>query len=205
MGFELENVKAAMRAAFNNPDRAAEYLMTGIPEGLGAEQPSAQPATANPTPEVPASNEPFNMFAPPPAAQGAPQPADFSFLRNTRKPWFNILAQFQQLRQLVQTQPQLLQPVLQQLGQQNPQLLATINQNPDAFLQMLLEGGDATGAGDLGATPGGQQVQIQITEEENASINRLVALGFDRSAVIEAFIACDKNEEMAANFLFDSQ
>jgi len=31
--------------------------------------------------------------------------------------------QFQQLRQLVQTQPHLLQPLLQQLGQSNPQLL----------------------------------------------------------------------------------
>ena len=38
-----------------------------------------------------------------------------SFLRNS--------PQFQQLRQLIQTQPQMLQPVLQQLGQSNPQLL----------------------------------------------------------------------------------
>ena len=36
------------------------------------------------------------------------------------------------------------------------------------------------------------------------AINRLTQLGFPKTRAAEAFFACDKNEEMAANFLFES-
>ncbi|RUS18568.1 hypothetical protein BC937DRAFT_88608 [Endogone sp. FLAS-F59071] len=205
MGFEREEVLRAMRASFNNPDRAVEYLMTGIPEHLVREQPPAPGPGAAPTPQtVPQTQPPVgqptalpqNLFTAAQQAAAAQQqqqqqaaagPSDLSFLRSQ--------PQFQQLRQLVQTNPGFLQPLLQNLGQSDPELLQLISANQQSFLQLLNEGEE-------GEEQGSPQY-IQVTQEEKEAIDRLEALGFDRARVIEAFFVCDKNEEFAANYLFD--
>ncbi|KAH8162437.1 hypothetical protein CIB48_g5812 [Xylaria polymorpha] len=220
MGFERPQIEAALRAAFFNPDRAVEYLLNGIPES--ARQPAQQAAPASNTPAAVPNPAPagqpaegatqgdfVNLFDLAAQAQsqggsrsgggGAGQAAGASpaardlgnldFLRNN--------PQFQQLRQVVQQQPQMLEPILQQLGAGNPQLAQLISQNPDQFLQLLGEDNDD----DAPLPPGAQA--ISVTEEERDAIERLCRLGFDRDAAIQAYFACDKNEELAANFLFD--
>lgn len=114
-------VLRAMRAAFNNPERAVEYLMTGIPESAAPPPPAAAaaaPAAGGGTVAPPlaaaatAGALPFNMFGPPipaaaagggAAAPGAPGALDF--LRNS--------PQFQMVRQAVRANPALLSEVLQ--------------------------------------------------------------------------------------------
>lgn len=133
--------------------------------------------------------------------------------------------QFQQLRGIVQQQPQMLEPILQQVSAGNPQLAQLIGQYPDQFLQLLSEDSDVP------LPPGAQE--ISVTEAERAAIERvssppsmphlflskvsvtvfqlltsgsyfqLCLLGFERDMVIQAYFACDKNEELAANFLFE--
>lgn len=116
--------------------------------------------------------------------------SDLDFLRHN--------PQFQQLRQVVQQQPQMLEPILQQVGAGNPQLAQMIASNPESFLQLLAEEADEANP----PLPPGAQA-ISVTEEEREAIERLCRLGFERDIAIQAYFACDKNEELAVNFLFD--
>jgi UV excision repair protein RAD23 len=72
----------------------------------------------------------------------------------------------------------------------------------------LLLGGDPSAALSGGAGGMGQQQPppgtLQVTPQEMEAIDRLCQLGFPKARAAEAYFACDKNEEMAANFLFES-
>jgi len=286
MGFPEAEVRHCLRAANGNPDVAMEFLTNGIPPGV--QQPTAAASSS-------------------PAAPGA---RPLQALRDH--------PQFNDLRRLVQSNPNLLQTVLTQIGQQQPELLEEINSNQAAFLELMNEpiennpapapapaapsagsgsgpvssssGGAAGGmpasmlegmanpaqmaqmiqsmspaelnqmaammglspeqlrttaqmlgqippeqlqqymmqaigeggmgegmaglmggglGGALGGAGGGAgagmgpQV-LRLTEEEMAAVDRLTEMGFDRSEAAQAFLACDKNEALAANLLMDS-
>jgi len=119
--------------------------------------------------------------------------------------------------------------MIQQLAESDPQLAQALAQNPGALINLLAQNPEALGL--LGAGPeedeDGEPIPpgahvVNVTPEERAAIERvhhlpnlssvscpdtshmqLEALGFPRHAAIEAYLLCDKNEELAANFLFE--
>lgn len=263
MGFPEPEVRHCLRAANGNPDVAVEFLTNGIPPGL---QPGAA-GSASPAAAAPSAGGPLQALRDHP--------------------------QFDDLRRLVRSNPQMLQTVLTQIGQQQPELLAEINANQEAFLAMMNEpieessssssapapAPSAPAAGGAGGFPAGmmegmadpaqmaamiqnmtptqmnemarmmgmsqeqlrttaqmlgqippEQLQeymaqamggggglpdmmgggggggpqvLRLTEEEMAAVDRLCEMGFDRTEAAQAFLACDKNEALAANLLMD--
>jgi UV excision repair protein RAD23 len=120
--------------------------------------------------------------------------------------------QFLQLRSAIQQNPNLLPPLLEQIGQANPELFAVLDQHREAFIDLLNEGAGSEAEGEEGGNEAGEEQQqgeqpvttIQVTEQEQEALKRLEQLGFPRARVIEAYFACEKNEELAANFLFEN-
>lgn len=176
MGYNRQQVEQALRASFNNRERAVEYLITGIPEELLQEQEAEESSDDDP----------------------------LGFLRDQ--------PQFQQMRAVIQQNPNLLNTVLQQIGQTNPALLQAISQHQQAFVRMLNEPVSTPTAAAAAAAiapdeisaenqPPQSQNVIQISPQDKEAIERLKALGFPEHMVIQAYFACEKNENLAANFL----
>ncbi|KAL0805120.1 hypothetical protein Bca101_097611 [Brassica carinata] len=221
--WDRDTVIRALRAAFNNPERAVEYLYSvcliplldsghifGIPAQAEIPPAPQAPATggqaANPLAQtlqeaapVPATGgpnaNPLNLFPQGmPAADAGAGAGNLDFLRNSQ--------QFQALRAMVQANPQILQPMLQELGKQNPQLVRLIQEHQADFLRLINEPveGEENVMEQLEAA---MPQAVTVTPEEREAIERLEAMGFDRAMVLEVFFACNKNEELAANYLLD--
>jgi UV excision repair protein RAD23 len=109
--------------------------------------------------------------------------------------------------------PAQLLAILQQLpAEQQQAFAAQMGMNPDQLRQLMealsqmppeqlaaMRGGMGGPGGGGGPPPG----TIQLTQAEIDCVERLESMGFSRQQAIQAYLSCDKNEDLAANMLLD--
>lgn len=190
MGFPNSESESAISAARGNINLAIEFLSTGIPDNLPAE-----------------SDE---------AGEGAEAQGESSALRNIAS----------LVKILCQNDPSKFQNLLMSLQQTSPEIVELIQEHEAEFKELIqapiteedirnfqafnqgagmgaMPGQGPQGAG--GAQRAGAENVIRLTKEEFEAVNRLKELGFNEREAVQAFFACDKNEELAANFLMENR
>ena len=189
MGFEKSQAEAAIKAARGQINLAVDYLYSGIPEGVNDNEP--QLGEGEPEGEDGGDDDPVKRTA--------------------------SIAKI-----ICQNDPTKLTNLLQNLQQNDPDLFSLINEREEEFKNLLEQpvnendirnlrsferqmgmGGEQGGEGH-GHGHGQGTITVNLTPEDRVVINRLKELGnFNEADVIQAYIACDKNEEMTANYLFE--
>ena len=109
--------------------------------------------------------------------------------------------------------PQARAQMAQQLGmtpEQLQQFQQMMAQMPPGQLQQMMQqmggmggGGGGGGQGGQGGLPPGA-VRVNLSPDDQAAIQRLEAMGLgSRNEIIQVYLACDRNENQAANILMD--
>ncbi|KAI4892518.1 hypothetical protein NFI96_013278 [Prochilodus magdalenae] len=267
MGYERERVVAALRASFNDPHRAVEYLLNVFQFHCPTPVCIVCPKEEAESKELLEEFERGHMLAlreeewvflqspcrKPPQLLPTCLAQIYTQLRvslsqilpHGENPLEFLRSQphIQNMRQQVQQNPSLLQSLLHQLGRENPELVQV---NTHALKDMLTfslltmqiyqivyrnrangeknlcretdglqspnsapagegEGPEGVENADLGALgdEGASVDYIQVTPQDKDSIERLKALGFPEPLVVQVYFACEKNENLAANFLLN--
>jgi UV excision repair protein RAD23 len=212
MGFSESLVRRALVLCFNNPDRAVELLVNDDPR-------LQEPVDVSPATGASPMDESGGLTAPAPTPSSTPasgltaeEAGQLDFLRRT--------PQFQNIRALIQGNPNLLQPLLMELQNSNPELFEAINDNREEFIRLLnsdeepstpAAGGGAAGAALASADPAvagvlpPNVIQVSLTPEENDKISTIMSVGnVPRQMAIQIFLMCDRDEMKAINYIFDN-
>lgn len=132
---------------------------------------------------------------------------------------------FTQFRQQIIQNPNTLPQLLQYVGQNYPNIFQLLTAHPQLLMHLIqygqvpiqgVPGGQLGGQAQPGQppAPGGAQPPmpappaqptIELTEQDRANVVMIMEMGFSEAQAIEAYLVCNKNVELAINYLFDSQ
>lgn len=197
MGFEKSQAEAAIKAAHGHIELAIEYLYNGIPEG-----------DLN---DLDIDVEDEHEHGEDEGDEGEDNDDD---------PVKNVASV---AKILSRNNEGALSELLQRIQQNNPDLMNLIKEREDefkAFLEEPINNNDYIIFQRLSQNMGlggyeeehqeneedSGQIRINLTSEEIEAVKRLKELGnFSENDVVQAYFACEKNEELTANYLFEQK
>ncbi|KAI3763860.1 hypothetical protein L2E82_13858 [Cichorium intybus] len=177
-------------------------MLSKVPETRSAPVAAPPPQPSSSTTNPPSNLPPVTGAPPPPTGPNTnsldeieiPENLNLlDFLRNCQA--------FQNIRSWVRANPQSLPTILHRMGAYNQQLARLLLENYDDIFRLIFEPvGEEEGTGQPASRA---SESFTITREEMEALDRLEGMGFNRSLVWVAFFACDKNEEVAINYMLD--
>uniref|UniRef100_T1DHH0 UV excision repair protein RAD23 n=2 Tax=Anopheles aquasalis TaxID=42839 RepID=T1DHH0_ANOAQ len=190
MGYSENSVIIALDICSNNREAAVEYLMDDASDrssDLFEFSPSGVPP---PSPGAPGLGVAGLQAIDAAGAAGNERP--LAFLRENPV--------FFEMKRLLQEDPNLLPYLMHRIQYSNPNLMRIIAENQEEFLAMLNENSDVTPAAQELESIAAAMVN-SLTPSDMDAIDRLKALGYPEHLVIQAYIACERDEYKAAEFL----
>ena len=180
MGYEKDKVEKAIKAANGSIDLAIEFLNSDtIPE----------PKQENSNQQQGSSN-----YVPGPVNPNLPE-----------KKKKNAII----IKILCKDNPERISSILNNIKNKSPELFELIKRYEQDFKNLLVspitqEDINIFNTFDQEMRRPG--ATIKLTREESLAVKRLQDLGnFSQAEAVQAYLACDKNEELAANFLFEQK
>lgn len=194
MGYSEEEARIALEICDNNPDRAVEYLLSEIAT-------SSMPASVGGGAGSGGGGGGVG------SALGGSAGGGLAGSQESRLAFLREHPTFLEMKRLLQEDPSLLPQLLQKIQSSNPDLMRIISENQVEFLALINEGADGAGPdGRSGGVPRELETTAaamvdSLTQSDMDAIDRLKALGYPEHLVIQAYIACERNEYQAADFL----
>ena len=185
MGFPKTESENAIKASKGDIGLAVEFLYNGIPEGVnfddeeqGIDSPNAVLKNLASLVKIMCHNNPSQLQNILLSIQQS-SPESFELIRQNEEEFKNLIQQ--------------------PINEEDVRIFQQFNNQGDIFGR-----GGNTGSTDSSNT-GGRRDVIKLSKEDYEAVNRLKDMGFSEMEAVQAYFACDKNEDLAANLLFDNK
>lgn len=192
MGYSEQSARIALEICANIPDRAVEYLLSDM--GGASDMSFALAAAQQQQQQQGGGGVPAAGAVPVVGGGGGADASPLDFLRNNPV--------FENMKRILRDDPTMLPYLMRRMQQSNPDLLTIVAEHQEEFLAMINEGTNVQAPTMSRELEDIASAMINsLTPSDLHAIERLKSLGYPEHLVIQAYIACERDEYDAAMFL----